>query len=472
MIRLTGNELYKIFHKKILYIIVILAIGGTLFINITDKIISKNEYELETMANQNLLKIYEGEGDKTSPEYIDLKSSDEVLKIKKDKKVEPDSPLAYYIDTYVKGAYITYYSAGANPNYEINQEEAKSNLDDAIKRVDNFDWKYQINKDLEEYNAPDYCGDITDTKCEQIKQASIKAANYRLKHNIPYANNDASDVLMGYSTEYDQYLDVKDSNDDVLSYDKLYNKKQTEKSYKETEYLINNELIDNEYDNYNSGVELVEKFGHPSFFVIVALLALSASIVAEEFNKGTIKQLLVKPFARNRIIISKMLAVIITTVLLFFVLTISLTLINGAFRGDLNTLLKTDVIYNIKTNKVIEISYIKEALLSFVYALPQLVLLGIFTFAVSVLSTNTALSLGLGFGAYLSEEVFGILINKFNFLSYMPTVNYNLTPYMFGGMQTTKYLTLQKALLVDGISFVVLFILILIIFKKKDIKNQ
>ena len=167
-----------------------------------------------------------------------------------------------------------------------------------------------------------------------------------------------------------------------------------------------------------------------------------------------------------------MLAVIITTVLLFFVLTISLTLINGAFRGDLNTLLKTDVIYNIKTNKVIEISYIKEALLSFVYALPQLVLLGIFTFAVSVLSTNTALSLGLGFGAYLSEEVFGILINKFNFLSYMPTVNYILTPYMFGGMQTTKYLTLQKALLVDGISFVVLFILILIIFKKKDIKNQ
>ena len=276
MIRLTGNELYKIFHKKILYIIVILAIGGTLFINITDKIISKNEYELETMANQNLLKIYEGEGDNTSPEYIDLKSSDEVLKIKKDKKVEPDSPLAYYIDTYVKGAYVTYYTAGANPDYATTQEEAKSQLDDAIKRVDNFDWKYQINKDLEEFNAPGYCEGTDDTKCEQIKQVSIKAANYRLKHNIPYANNDASDVLMGYSTEYDLYLDVKDSNDDVLSYDKLYNKKQTEKSYKQTEYLINNELIDNEYDNYNSGVELVEKFGHPSFYVIIALLALSA----------------------------------------------------------------------------------------------------------------------------------------------------------------------------------------------------
>ena len=75
MIRLTGNELYKIFHKKILYIIVILAIAGTLFINITDKILSKNEYEIEKIANQNLIKVYEGEGDYTSPEYIDLKSS-------------------------------------------------------------------------------------------------------------------------------------------------------------------------------------------------------------------------------------------------------------------------------------------------------------------------------------------------------------------------------------------------------------
>ena len=88
------------------------------------------------------------------------------------------------------------------------------------------------------------------------------------------------------------------------------------------------------------------------------------------------------------------------------------------------------------------------------------------------LSTNTALSLGLGFGAYLSAGIFELMLGRFKFLSFSPTLNYNLNQYLFGNISEYEVLTLHKAIAVDIVSFVVLFVLILIVFNKKDIKNQ
>jgi hypothetical protein len=167
-----------------------------------------------------------------------------------------------------------------------------------------------------------------------------------------------------------------------------------------------------------------------------------------------------------------MLAVLITSIAFTFAFNIISTVIKGIFEGDLMTIFGNDIVYNFNTKKCIEISYIMESLIAFIYALPMIILLGIFVLALSTITTNAPFALGMGFGAYLSESVFQLLIRRASLISYAPTLNYNLSPYMFGGMNSIKELYLSKALAVDIVSFIVLFALIIIVFNKKDIKNQ
>jgi hypothetical protein len=90
----------------------------------------------------------------------------------------------------------------------------------------------------------------------------------------------------------------------------------------------------------------------------------------------------------------------------------------------------------------------------------------------SVITTNAAFALGLGFGAYISEEVFAIFMKKFPFLSYSPTLNYQFNDFAFGAISPYKDIFLTKSIIVSVVSFVVLLTVSIIVFNKKDIKNQ
>ena len=51
-------------------------------------------------------------------------------------------------------------------------------------------------------------------------------------------------------------------------------------------------------------------------FIIILILMVASTIVAEEFTTGTIKLLLIKPFSRGKILLSKYLTVILFSVLI------------------------------------------------------------------------------------------------------------------------------------------------------------
>ena len=474
MIRLTWNELYKIFHKKLLYIILIIAIGFSILACIGDKLLTNNSYDLDLTINNTMITNYENAGDVTSPEYISLKSVNKMIEIKKEKNIKKESPEEYYIDNVVETNYSNYFSATKSADIlPENVELLKTTYEDSLKFLDSFDWKQLIKDEMNKIDTEEYSCSVEDqSKCDAIKKEEKKVLEYRLNNNIPYSYNDASSELVNYIEIYKEYLDVKDLDEKRLEYENKLNKRNVEEMYYKTKYLMDNRLLTNDYSLNNTGEDLAYRFGTPSGLLIIVLLALSASCIAEEFNKGTIKQLLVKPFSRTKIVLSKMFAVLITTIIMLFVLNISLVIINGLFNNDLKTVLGRIVIYDFNVNKCIEMSYIKYSLISFVYMLPQIILLSMFVFTMSVLSTNTAFALGMGFGAYVSETIFPLFLERFKFISYVPTLNYNLTTYMFGHINNYEGLTLSKAILVDSVSFVVLLVLIIFIFNKKDIKNQ
>ena len=469
MIKLTKNELYKIFHKKLLYVVLVITIVFSLLFCILDKLSDNyDSYDQNINNYKNSMNVLETSGLKNTSEYADNKTLYDLYTLLKEKNIEVSSPEQYYVQNNLY-SYIYQYNILVNQNENQTLiDKAKDEMEKAIKRLDSFDWKEIVKEDINEQKEIE----CFDQKCEDLRKETIKIDEYRLSHNIPFAGVFASSYLQQYLRDYSEYLNIKDNKEELLEYNDLYEKKQLEKKVSEIQYMIDHELYTNEYKKTNSGNDLVVAFSNPNFMIAMIVVVLSATIVAEEFNKGTIKQLLVKPYSRNKIIISKMLAVLITSVLFAFTFNIITIVIEGLFEGDLNTIFMKEVIYNFNTKNCIEISYIKESLIGFIYSLPMIILLGIFVFALSTIVTNAPFALGMGFGAYLSESVFQLLINRIKLISFSPTLNYNLSTYMFGQINSIKELYFSKAIIIDIISFIILFIVILIVFNKKDIKNQ
>ncbi len=468
MIKLTKNEIYKIFHKKLIYIMTAIVVVVSLLFCVLDSLLGTSTYDSKIDSYQNTVSVLESSGDTTSSDYISNKTQLDTLKLLKEKNIKEKTPEEYYIQYNINQLYYEYYSAVANKADETIINKSKTKLDEAIKKLDNFDWKDVIKEEIEELKAEP----CSDDKCELVKQESIRVAEYKLNHNMPNTSNAASNALVKYINVYREYLNIKDSNEEIMSHDALYSKKLTEKEYNELKYMLDNELLTNDYDDNGLGTTLVDNLSNPNFTILIVLLIISSTIVAEEFNKGTIKQLLVKPYSRTKIIISKMIATLISVIVFVLIFNISSILIEGIYYGTLGNIFQNHIIYDFNTHSCITMTYIKEGFIAFVHSLPMIILLGIFVFAMATLTTNTAFALGLGFGAYLSGSVFEMLIPKFKILSYVPTVNYNLAPYMFGNINYTEGLTLTKALTVDIISFIVLFIFIIIVFNKKEVKNQ
>ena len=467
MIKLIKNELYKIFHKKVIYIVLAITLGLFIVVNGIDCILEKPTLDENIQLTENIVKSYEESQSTDTIEYFYNKADLESLKIIKEKDIKEESPEEYYVKTTINSLYVDYFNLTYNKQTEL-AKKAKEDLDNAINKLNNFDWKEIVKEKIDEEQAKQ----CDDKKCEAIKEETIKVLNYRLNHNIPYSTNDASSELDIYLSNYSTYLDKQNQKDELLTRYDILQKQNNTKDVKEIQYLLENELYTNDYTLRSAGLNLLNHFTEPFLMTIVILLIISSTIIAEEFNKGTIKQLLVKPYSRTKIIISKMLATLITTIVFAFTINILLTIIEGLFEGNLITIFNSHAVYDFTNNSVIYISYIKESLITFIYSLPEIILLGIFVFAMATLLTSSAFALGLGFGAYLSSDIFMMLLERFKFLSYMPTVNYNLSMYMYGNLPSSEQLSLTKAIWVDVISFVVLFALIIIVFNKKDIKNQ
>ena len=467
MIKLIKNELYKIFHKKLLYILFIITVLITIFSGVVTII-----YDNQPNNNLEIVKTkidnYEKMGDLSNYDYLDSKATYDIEKLIEDKNIKEESPEEYYVRNNLYSYIYNYYYVQSQ-NIPANEFKAiKDEMDTAIKKLDNFDWKEVVQQELKEIKDTQ----CIDKACEELKNEKIKVANYRLENNIPKSSNNASTSLEMYIARFSEYQEIKDKNEDLMKHYEKYDKRSLENQIRPIQYMIDNKTFTNDYKQSGAKLDWVIKMGEAGTLVAIALLALSSTIVAEEFNKGTIKQLLVKPYSRTKIIISKMLAVLITVILFKLIEAISTIFIEALFEGNILSIFNQHVIYNFNTGKCVSMSYFTEGLLAFIYSLPQIILLGIFVFGVAVISTNTALALGLGFGAYLSEGIFEVMLSRVKILSYSPTLNYNLTKFMFGNISEYEVLTLQKAAIVDIISFVVIFILIIVVFNKKDIKNQ
>lgn len=481
MISLIQNELKKIFKKKSLLITLLITLAFIILTNVIYKLDFGNSYydyiEEEISFYGEQLKTLDPEKDKDM--YAQYKTELEVYQLVK--KYDEKSWQAKIIQSEMRNCI-------SNINYFTYQEKsdsglkiAKAKYDEYIKRLDTDDWRYFAEEEVKEKNT-----EIDELKAMQEKttnkleikelqsqirgyEISRQIAIWRLEKDIPYGNDYKNNCLNSYMV----------AMEDIRSYDF----EETEKNYnsKKQYYKAQETAAINKYDIENGtnvgdtssakGI-LLSTFDEYEIFLIVMFMMTAGVIVSEEFSKGTIKLLLIKPYKRSTILASKFITSIIVAIIVILLVLLMQFVVGGLIQG-FDSFRNPTIIYDHTINNVKQINTIQYLAMQALGKAPMYILLMTLAFAFSTIFTNSALAITISLLGYMGSSVINMLaLNlKLNWIKYFVTPNWNLTEYFWGGIPTFEGITLPFSIAIIVIYMVIMLVPTFIIFQKKNIKN-
>lgn len=481
MISLIQNELKKIFKKKSLLITLLVTLAFIILTNVIYKLDFGNSYydyiEEEISFYGEQLKTLDPEKDKDM--YAQYKTELEVYQLVK--KYDEKSWQAKIIQSEMR-------SCISNINYYTYQEKsdsglkiAKAKYNEYIKRLDTDDWRYFAEEEVKEKNT-----EIDELKAMQEKttnkleikelqsqirgyEISRQIATWRLEKDIPYGNDYKNNCLNSYMV----------AMEDIRSYDfgeteKNYNSKKQYYKAQETA-AINKYDIENETtvgDTSSAKGILLSTFDEYEIFLIVMFMMTAGVIVSEEFSKGTIKLLLIKPYKRSTILASKFITSIIVAIIVILLVLLMQFVVGGLIQG-FDSFKNPTIIYDHTINNVKQINTIQYLAMQALGKAPMYILLMTLAFAFSTIFTNSALAITISLLGYMGSSVINMLaLNlKLNWIKYFVTPNWNLTEYFWGGIPTFEGITLPFSIAIIVIYMVIMLVPTFIIFQKKNIKN-
>ena len=305
----------------------------------------------------------------------------------------------------------------------------------------------------------------------KIYEIDKQILEWRLEKDISYANTFLNTALQNYSR----------SSRNIIYYEAESNHSYSDKldyydSLKEANinkyYIENNIRNIKDYDNRYILVNLLNEY---ELFILIFIIMISGSIVSDEFNKGTIKLLLIRPYSRLKILLAKFLTCLCMFILFIVFIFISQLLVGGIIQG-FGSLNVPAVIYNYNTHNIETMSIIKYLIINICAKSPMFLLLITLAFTISTLFTNSALAIALPLLGYMVSSIINQLIahallKDIKAPLYFVTPNWNLTSYLFGGLPSFEPINLRFSILVCLSYFLIMIFISCYVFKKRNIKN-
>lgn len=484
MSSLIKNELTKIFKKKSIYITLFVVLAFVILTNCIYKFFftTGNSYGYSdnyiSYIKEELARL-----DPTKPSdttmYIDLKSELETYELmqKYDEDAWQRQIIASQLtgDINEKNTYL--YSSEKD---EAKAQEIENNINDILQKLDNGDWKYFANQDLEQ--ATQTLNSLEEQKANtqdkqlleelevSIENAKIdkEVAEYRINQDIKYGTdylNQAIDTYQNYAKNVVQMGDFDNLEyEDKLQYNESLEKKEVSK------YIIENKQDINK-TNDTRGI-LKNFFSEYGLFIIVIIVMIAGTIVSEEFNKGTVKLLLIKPYSRTKILLSKYITILIMTVFAIAIILLMELIVGGIVFG-FDSLSVPVLEYNFNTSQLEILNIFTYVGIEILTQLPMIILLATLAFALSTIFTNSALAITISLLGFMSPSIINALViqYKVGFMKYFVTMNWDLSGYLFGSLPSMEGMTMGFSIVMCFIYLFVMLIPTFIIFKRKNIKN-
>ena len=483
--KLIKNELIKLFKKKSIYIALIVVLGFMIFSNFMYKSTNNVMYNQYYYSGQTLTFLQE-ELEGLDPEkasdmemYIDIKSQIELYELMGE--YENGSWQQEIISENLSGYFKEkcMYEYGAKKDSQKAQE-AQNKIDEIKQKLDSDDWEYFAQLELQQAteklaNIEEQIKNTEDKKAllslNQEKENALidkTIAEYRINKNIKYGQDYLNQALDDYKYSAQQILRYENSEKE-LTYDekKAYN--STLEIRESSKYMIENKVDLNKM-NLNKNLEYF--FDNYGIFAIAIIIMIAGTIMSEEFNKGTIKLLLVKPYSRTKILLSKFITSMLMIIFVVLIMGIMQLLVGGVVFG-FDSLSEPVVAYNFNTNSLHEINVFVYFLTQFLAQLPIFILLATLAFALGTIFANSALAITISLLGYIAANIINQLAISYNikFLEYFVTMNWDLSQYLFGNLPNMEGMTMTFSIITCIAYFLIMIISTWIIFKKKNIKN-
>lgn len=483
MNKLIKNELTKIFKKKNIYITLLVVLAFVVLTNCIYKFFftSSNYAYSDNYIQYTKEELAKLDPNKTSDikMYIELKTEVDVYDMMNKYKegAWQRDIVSTTLSTYLSEKNTYLYGENKDEN---KAKETENKINEMLERLDKDDWRYFANTELEE--AQNSLKELENKKKEtedkqeleeiksSIESAKIdeEVAKYRIDKDIKYGNDYRNTALQKYQSASKSISSI--TNVDQLEYSEKTKYNENVETKEISKYIIENNQ-DIEKVNDTRGI-LKDIFSEYGLFIIVMIIMIAGTIVSEEFNKGTIKLLLIKPYSRNKILLSKFITMLIMIVF-SIVAVIAMELIVGGIIFGYESLSVPVLEYNFNTQTLEQINIFTYLGIEILSQLPMLILLGTLAFAFSAIFTNSALAIIISLLGYMSANMINMLViqYKVSFMKFFVTMNWDLSEYLFGGLPSMQGMTLGFSVVMCILYFVVMIIPTFVLFNKKNIKN-
>ena len=348
-----------------------------------------------------------------------------------------------------------------------------------LANIEKGDWRLFAQSELKDIN--EQIKTANDEESLELLKQEKQVVEWRLEKDIPYGKSNLNKYLLSWALAKNQIREFEKNK--KTSYNEKVNNQKNIEAVKLCEYAIKNKINENvvvtrsdelKYnikDNAKSLLlETVESF---SFFIIIAVVIVAGTIVSEEFNKGTIKLLLVRPFSRTKILLAKFITCLITLLISIVSIIVIQIIVGGIVYGFSSYNLPT-IVYNFNTNSIQTIGILQYLALSTICLLPKFILLFTLAFSIGTILTNSPMAIAIPLLGIMGEQIINQLAytyEKARFLMYFVTPNWNLNIYTFGKLPELEPITLPFSIAICVVYFIIMMCMNILVFKKRDIKN-
>ncbi|GAM13941.1 ABC transporter permease [Mesobacillus selenatarsenatis] len=243
-------------------------------------------------------------------------------------------------------------------------------------------------------------------------------------------------------------------------------KKMIQNQIEQTQQFLDQDINPNAKTNWHFMNDVV--VGVSSLVTLFVVVVGSANVAAE-FSDGTIKQLLIRPHQRWRILLSKYIAVIIYALLLVLTLIVSGYIIGLLLFGSGDFNMKMFEI-TLEGRKVAIVG--TQFLLKMVYFIPSLLIIMTIAFMLSTLFKSQALAVGIGiFVLFFSSTLGGIILmlaDKYTWAKLLIFPHLDLTVYALQD-RILEDITLPVSLSILAVYYAIFMMLTFFFFQKRDI---
>lgn len=295
-----------------------------------------------------------------------------------------------------------------------------------------------------------------------ILVAALGTAIIDMKLSPDESGNDWKQEVKADIQEQEQALKAKDISED-------------EKAAIMDELDINKQLLADDInpDLSTNWTYMAEYTVSLTSFVTLFVVIVCSSMVSSEFSDGTIKQLLIRPYKRWKILLSKYITSLLFAALLLVSLVLFSYLIGILFFGNgsySDKMLDPTAFESFST--VVVGSYFFDMI---VYWIPGFLVITTIAFMLSTLFKNQALAVGISIFILFASSTLNMIIQsfigKYEWLKFVLFPHLDLRGYISGTMEMFDGATLGFSMGVLVIYYLIFLALTFFFFQKKDITN-